>query len=40
MRPNRGAASLPPSEWVQGGGTVDWATNTGKRGSLAGQMVD
>ncbi|MER8017860.1 hypothetical protein ACIQ7S_00635 [Streptomyces griseoluteus] len=34
------AASLTPGECEQGGGTVDWATNTCKGGSFAGQMVD
>ncbi|MGW2211345.1 hypothetical protein [Streptomyces sp. NPDC001781] len=34
------AASLTPGECLQGGGTVDWATNTCKGGSFAGQMVD
>ncbi|MEU6817714.1 hypothetical protein [Streptomyces sp. NPDC046860] len=34
------AASLTPGECEQGGGTVDWATNTCKGGQFAGQMVD
>ncbi|MFF3945545.1 hypothetical protein ACFYYN_12055 [Streptomyces sp. NPDC001902] len=33
-------ASPTPGECEQGGGTVDWATNTCKGGTYDGQMVD
>ncbi|MER5932989.1 hypothetical protein [Streptomyces sp. NPDC002054] len=32
--------ALTPGECEQGGGTVDWATNTCKGGTGDGQMVD
>ncbi|MEU4092059.1 hypothetical protein [Streptomyces sp. NPDC026673] len=34
------AASPTPGECQDGGGTVDWATNTCKGGTYDGQMVD
>lgn len=34
------AASLTPGECEQGGGTVNWATNTCSGGTGDGQMVD
>ncbi|MFB7286434.1 hypothetical protein [Actinacidiphila glaucinigra] len=33
-------ASPTPGECEDGGGTVDWATNTCKGGTYDGQMVD
>ncbi|MFE1412249.1 hypothetical protein ACFW6F_15795 [Streptomyces sp. NPDC058746] len=34
------AESLTPGECEQGGGTVDWSTNTCKGGTGDGKMVD